>query len=47
MAFHRTSGEDPDASIGRWRRDMPAHLREPTRAAFGEVLPLLGYTDDA
>jgi hypothetical protein len=43
MELHRTSGGDPRASVGRWRRDLPAPLRAPTEEAFGEFMRANGY----
>jgi hypothetical protein len=45
MAFHRTAGNHSEASIGRWRKELPAHLREPVSTAFAEVLRELGYAE--
>jgi sulfotransferase family protein len=39
---HITS-TSPDASIGRWRRDLAPELREPTEEVFGTALELFGY----
>ncbi|HVQ40061.1 MAG TPA: sulfotransferase, partial [Pyrinomonadaceae bacterium] len=39
---HRTS-LDSQASIGRWRNELPDELRESSQQAFGEALAVFGY----
>jgi hypothetical protein len=43
MDFHRTSGGDARASIGRWRRDLPPALREQAESAFADIIDAYGY----
>ena len=43
---HRTSAT-VDASLGRWRRDLPPAEQEMVRAAFDDVLPPFGYDPNA
>jgi hypothetical protein len=40
---HQTSGT-PEASVGRWRRDLEPSLREASEAAFAPVLSGFGYS---
>ena len=35
--------DSPDASIGRWRHDLPPELREAVDEAFGDLLEAFGY----
>jgi hypothetical protein len=42
---HRTVA-DPQATIGRWRRDLPADLRAICAAEWAGVLTALGYSGD-
>ena len=42
FAQHATSGS-PEASIGRWRTDLPGSLRTKCAAAWGDFLTLFGY----
>jgi hypothetical protein len=39
---HGTAGS-PEASIGRWRHDLPAELRAATEETFGDLLEEFGY----
>jgi hypothetical protein len=39
---HRTS-ESPEASIGRWRRDLSPELQAACETAFGDALATFGY----
>jgi hypothetical protein len=39
---HRTS-LDSQASIGRWRQELPEELRESSQRAFAEALTVFGY----
>jgi hypothetical protein len=41
---HGTSAS-PEASIGRWRRELPPQLQEDCEEAFGEAMELFGYSD--
>jgi hypothetical protein len=43
---HQTSA-DPAASIGRWRRDLPAALQEACTEALSEVMAEFGYDPDS
>jgi hypothetical protein len=36
----------PDASIGRWRQDLPPELREVVNATFADLLGEFGYTSE-
>ncbi len=45
FAQHATS-LSPEASIGRWRTDLPAALRARCAAEWGEFLALFGYAAD-
>ena len=42
QAGHKTSGDD-NASIDRWRRDLPAGVQEACAKAFAESLAAFGY----
>jgi hypothetical protein len=42
FAKHATSAS-PQASIGRWRQDLPAELRATCRSEWGEFLTRFGY----
>ncbi len=42
QAEHQTSG-GPEASLERWRVDMPADLRELSEEVFGDALRAFGY----
>jgi hypothetical protein len=42
---HRTVA-DPQATIGRWRRDLPARLQKICAAEWTDVLTALGYSAD-
>jgi hypothetical protein len=43
MRQHRTSG-DAQASVGRWKRDLPANAQNALTEKFGEYLQAFGYT---
>jgi Sulfotransferase family len=43
LAFHMTSS-DQSASIGRWKRDLPADIQELASEAFGPALDEFGYS---
>ncbi len=43
---HRTV-DDPRASIGRWRRDLPPDLAELSNIVFGPALNAFGYSCEA
>jgi hypothetical protein len=40
---HGTAGS-PDASIGRWRRDLPPELLAAVEETFTDLLQEFGYT---
>jgi hypothetical protein len=42
MREHQTS-RSPAESVGRWREDLPAHLRELCESEFGESMAQFGY----
>jgi hypothetical protein len=43
VELHRTSGEDPRASVGRWRRDLSRTLRGHIEEAFADFMKANGY----
>jgi hypothetical protein len=43
MTVHRTTSGGPQASVGRWRRDLEPQLRELCDEAFAEALTGFGY----
>jgi hypothetical protein len=42
---HGTSGS-PEASIGRWRQDVPAELQAAVAETFADLLPEFGYATE-
>jgi Sulfotransferase family len=40
---HHVTTDDPEESIGRWRRDLPPELQEASLEAFGPALEGFGY----
>jgi hypothetical protein len=39
------TAESAEASIGRWRRDLPPELQAMVAARFGDLLPEFGYSE--
>ncbi len=44
---HRTAEDGPEASVGRWRRELPDELREHAGRSFAPALEAFGYPVDA
>jgi hypothetical protein len=43
MTAHRTASDGPQASVGRWRRDLEPRLQELCDEAFADALAGFGY----